>query len=894
MNNTPNSGGRKKHVTEGNGNVGKQESAGTGGPVGREDGYSGRKDQENGQKIPKDDSRNPGGQRASGLGLLGTLLGGGINSSGNNSNSSGSGLFGMGSTGSSNNNSSSGSGLGSLFGGSSGGSSGSSGGGLRKLLFIILAIVLLVFLLKTCAGGGQACSLMDMMGGEGGGSSSIIDQFVPATGYNTYDASDAYANEQPAISASTSTTTADLSVANAARDKYTVLKGDGTDEVTLMVFMCGTDLESKYGMATNDMNEMLHATLNDEHLNIIIETGGTQGWKNSVMKAGTNQRWRIRSGGIEKLGDDLGRRSMVSASTLTDFIKFCATNYPANRNMLIFWDHGGGSLTGYGYDQYNKGSMTLDQINKALNDAGVKFDFIGFDACLMATMETAVVTQQYADYLIGSEETEPGCGWYYTNWLTMLSKDPAINTVTLGKTIIDDFNDVCKKNNAGDSTTLSITDLAEFSGTVPAAFSNFAKEVNQMLDSDDYKVVATARSGAREFGASAGINHVDLVHLASRMGTTQANALVQALQGCIKYNRASKSMANSYGMSIYFPFTSFSGVNSAINLYNSIGMDKNYSQAVRSFASMAAGGQIATGTTSSPIGSLLGNFTGNSSSTSSGDLLGSLLGSYLGGGDSSGSSGSGDLASTLIGSILGGRSISGEDNTTWFDSERVLQNLDYYDDNAIYADDMYLTEKNGGYVLDLSKEKWDMVENVQLNVFLDDGEGYIDLGMDNVYEFDNDGALKIDYDRTWLALDGQVVPYYMISEVHDGDDYVITGRVPAQLNGEFVYLIVVFDNLTEENEYGRVIGARSLYTNNETDTIARGLVELKQGDKIRFICDYYTYGGEYQDTYFFGEEMTFDGEFEVSNVSVGSSKCVVTYCLTDMYHNEFWTESKEF
>ncbi|MBO6061175.1 MAG: peptidase C11 [Clostridia bacterium] len=873
MNNEPNSGGRKKKVTEGNGNVGKHGSVGTGGPVGRQDGYSGRK--EGGQKVPKSDSRYEGGKRASGLGLLGSLLGAGQSTNNSGNSSSGNGLFGLGSSSGSSNSSSSG-----------------SRGGLGKILGIILLLVLAFILWKSCSGGG--CSMLSGLSGLSGLTDGMSDLNI-TSGFNTYDASDQYVSaEQPAISASTSATTADLSVSNAARGKYTVLKGDGSDVVTLMVYMCGTDLESKYGMATNDLNEMLHATLDDEHINIIVETGGTQSWKNSVMKAGTNQRWRIRKGGIEKLGDDLGRKSMVDPNTLTDFIKFCAKNYPANRNMLIFWDHGGGSLSGYGYDQYNKGSMTLDQINKALANAGVKFDFIGFDACLMATMETAVVTQQYADYLIGSEETEPGCGWYYTNWLTALSKDPAISTVKLGKTIVDDFNDVCKKNNAGDATTLSITDLAEFAGTVPEAFRDFAVNVNELLDGNDYKVVSNARSGAREFGASAGINHVDLIHLASRMGTTEANALVKALQGCIKYNRSSKSMTNSYGLSIYFPYTSFSGVNSAINLYNSIGMDKNYSAAVRSFASMAAGGQIATGTTSSPIGSLLGSFTGTSSSSSSSDVLGSLLGSYLGGGSSSSSSSS-DITGALLSSILGGRAIGGgEADTSWFDAQRVLDHLDYYDANAIYSDDMYLTEKNGGKVLSMSREKWELIDTVQLNVFLDDGQGYIDLGMDNVYEFDNDGDLKIDFDRTWMALDGQVVPYYMISEVHDGDDYVITGRVPAQVNGELVYIIIVFDNETEDNEYGRVVGYRSLYTNDETDTIARGLVQLKQGDKVRFICDYYTYDGDYQDTYFFGEEMTFDGEFEVSNVSVGTAKCVVTYCLTDMYENEFWTESVDF
>lgn len=43
-----------------------------------------------------------------------------------------------------------------------------------------------------------------------------------------------------------------------------------------------------------------------------------------------------------------------------------------------------------------------------------KFAFIGFDACLMATVETANMLVPHADYMFASEETEPGYGWDYT------------------------------------------------------------------------------------------------------------------------------------------------------------------------------------------------------------------------------------------------------------------------------------------------------------------------------------------------------------------------------------------------------------------------------------------------------------------------------------------------
>jgi len=71
--------------------------------------------------------------------------------------------------------------------------------------------------------------------------------------------------------------------------------------------------------------------------------------------------------------------------------------------------------------------MSLVGLDSALKSAGIKFDFIGFDACLMATVETALTMSQYGDYLIASEETEPGVGWYYTRHLAKIPQSPRLN-----------------------------------------------------------------------------------------------------------------------------------------------------------------------------------------------------------------------------------------------------------------------------------------------------------------------------------------------------------------------------------------------------------------------------------------------------------------------------------
>ena len=147
------------------------------------------------------------------------------------------------------------------------------------------------------------------------------------------------------------------------------------EPVTLMVYMCGTDLESRSGMASSDLAEMAAAKFSD-NINLIVYTGGCSKWQTQGISSSTNQIYKIEQGGLKRLVKDVGNKAMTSPATLSSFIKWTAKNYPANRNFLIFWDHGGGSVTGYGYDEKfpKSSSMTLDGIKEALEDGKVKFE----------------------------------------------------------------------------------------------------------------------------------------------------------------------------------------------------------------------------------------------------------------------------------------------------------------------------------------------------------------------------------------------------------------------------------------------------------------------------------------------------------------------------------------
>lgn len=746
-----------------------------------------------------------------------------------------------------------------------------SSGGKSPLFKIILLVVALL------GGGGGAASLL---GGSSDSGQSIVgneSQNTTNGGINT-NLSDIVGSLSGLSGMLNSGTTSNgwelesnvaklnTSVASTARDKRTEILGNNQDIVTIMVYMCATDLESRAGMGTSDLQEMLGADLG-ENVNLIVYTGGCKSWKNTTISNSVNQIYQVKGGKLRLLVEDAGSVPMTDPNTLTSFIQWCNKNFPANRNQLIFWDHGGGSISGYGYDEKysSSGSMDLAEINQALKKAGVTFDFIGFDACLMATLETALMLTPYADYLIASEETEPGVGWYYTNWLTNLAKNTSMPTIEIGKNIVDDFVDTCARECRGQKTTLSVVDLAELEMTVPEELKEFSKSASQMIQNKEYKTVSDARYNSREFAQS--IDQVDLVHLAKNLGTKEGDALVEALLSTVKYNRTSSNMTNAYGLSIYFPYKKVSSVDQVVDTYEAIGMDEEYARCIQAFASLEVGGQTATGGTSSPLPSLLGTLLNNSSSISAGnsEMITQLVGNFLIG---------------QVGNIVGlDKSNTEFVNESTMNTEEMAEYLadNYFDASALVWEDNKLK---------LSEQQWDLVHSLELNMFYDDGEGFIDLGLDNVFEFDENGCLIGETDRTWLAINGQPVAYYYLDTVMDGDNYTITGHVPALLNGERVNLILVFDN---ENPYGYIAGARTDYVAGETETVAKGMSQLQVGDTLDFLCDYYSYSGEYMDSYYLGEQMTVTEDMTISNVDVGEGAVRVTYRLTDIYNQQYWT-----
>ena len=781
----------------------------------------------------------------------------------------------------------------------------------RRLLLIGIAIVAVLGMLGKCGGA---------FSGDSTYYTDSSTQLIQATEVPYYATQAPVVTAAPVVTQAPVITQAPVvtvapvvtaaPVVGEARAKRVTPLGNGQDTVTVMIYMCGTDLESKYGMGTSDLGEMVKATISDK-VNVIVETGGCKAWKNNVVSSSVNQIYQVQTGGLKRLESNFGTAYMTDPNNLASFIQYCTKNFPANRNILIFWDHGGGSLSGYGYDEkQNTGysmtaaSMTLPQIDEALKKGGCTFDWIGFDACLMATLETAMVCNSYADYMIASEESEPGTGWYYTDWLTSLSKNTSASTESIGKIIVDTFVAASQRAQANAQVTLSVVDLAKMQGTVPQALRNFSTATTALIQGDGYKKVAQARANVRQFAKSSRINQVDMIDLCDQIGTAESKTLSAALKGCVAYNKTTISRAN--GVSIYFPYETLNGVKSAINTYNSLGIDSEYTKCIQSFASVGQGGQFASSASQQGYGSyssggdllstLLSGMMDSSSYGSSGSSygsspygssspLGSLLGSYTtGSGSGSYSAGNSVDASTIYDllSAFSGRSMPA--SLDWVDTGLVASKAAEIANNRLDPARITITDKNGVPTLVLTDEEWALIDTAALNIFVDDGQGYIDLGCDNYLVFDDDNDLSLTFDGTWLTVDGHLVAFYMTEAGEEGT----YGRIPVRLTRQGEEMLMNLRLFIDMDGNAVVLGADPLYE-GETDTQGKGTIPLEKGDVIQPLCDYYTYDGAYEGSYTLGKAFTVGSSLTVEYLKLANTDISVSYRLTDIYGNVYWT-----
>ncbi len=318
------------------------------------------------------------------------------------------------------------------------------------------------------------------------------------------------------------------------------------ESMTVMVYLCGSDLETQAQQATMDLNEILKADTS-ENLNVVIAAGGAQNWseKNPYITAENNYTLAYNTQGVTVTKQP--SQSMATADALSTFITETAAAYPADRYALIMWDHGGGPMYGLCYDEVYDQMISIASLRSALDTAQIHFEWIGFDCCVMACAEIAYAVRDYADYMIASEESESGLGWSYTGFLNQLAADPMTDTPTLAQTIIDDMINANRRYRM--EATLALYDLSH-AETVMYAVYDYIDDLYALYEAEGISPITTARSKARDFGEGE-YDLVDITHFATLLPTERSGALLKVVDEMTLISRSYR-VDNANGMAMWF------------------------------------------------------------------------------------------------------------------------------------------------------------------------------------------------------------------------------------------------------------------------------------------------------------------------------------------------------
>ncbi|MDE6686375.1 MAG: hypothetical protein K2K17_03565, partial [Lachnospiraceae bacterium] len=382
------------------------------------------------------------------------------------------------------------------------------------------------------------------------------------------------------------------------RDPLVTLKGNGEDQVTVLIYLNGSNLETDYGCATTDIKEMLNADLNDK-VSVLIQTMGTLEWQDYDIASDHTQRYLIEDHDLVLVDDSLGQEDCTDPKTLSDFINWSEKNYPADRYILILWNHGGGSVEGFGYNQWGRysDSLTLDEMQTALKDGGVSFDFIGMDSCIMSSIEICYALYDYCDYMILSEDFESSLGWYYKGWLSKLADNTSIDTVSLAKIIIDDMVEANEKNHLqGMSSTLALIDQKY----VPVLFDewkNFAYANTEELLACNYsrEVVRSGRplSIRRKHSLLMKVDSemqeyyiTDMLAVVASINSAYSKSMTIHLNNAIAYYNYTDNNSGLTGLSVTLPYGDRSFYRDQVKIYQLCGFDKEYIEWLEQFTSV--------------------------------------------------------------------------------------------------------------------------------------------------------------------------------------------------------------------------------------------------------------------------------------------------------------------
>jgi len=331
--------------------------------------------------------------------------------------------------------------------------------------------------------------------------------------------------------------------------------------------------------------------------------GPTQHTRRYVLQKGTTLD--------EDAVDDLGETDTGDPQVAIDFFTWAMQTHPSEKVLAVIWNHGSGidetdvyarargegvpggrvravATSGYrralfsttidqavadaedggkrgiAYDDAAKDFLDNKELERVLAEvkqrAGRPIDILGFDACLMNMVEVAYQLRDSVDFIVGSEETEPGNGWPYEEQLKCLveSADAPVGEVAAKLA----GNYIKSYAGSGEAVTQSAVDVSRVEDVATATKSLADACIPLLPDPVGFAHVTRAAKNAQRYTMK---DFADLGDLAKRLGegasssevTDAAKAVQDALFGGSPFVLASEAegatVGRSTGTAVYFP-----------------------------------------------------------------------------------------------------------------------------------------------------------------------------------------------------------------------------------------------------------------------------------------------------------------------------------------------------
>lgn len=271
---------------------------------------------------------------------------------------------------------------------------------------------------------------------------------------------------------------------------------------------------------------------------------------------------------VQDMGDgvDMGR-----PQTMLDFINWAKTFYPAQRYVLVVWNHGNGwrrrpegqeAIRAVSYDDETGNAIQIWQLSQGIGSNVI--DILAWDASLMQMLEVAYEIQDRCRYIAGSEESPPGEGYPYDSIFRVFRDNPDSSTVTLSKAFVDGMvNHPPYFNRKITQSVIDPTQLPALATAVDALSDELIANVGSLGT-----VIPAIRNAAQSYSDSGSRRYRDLYHLCQLMESQISIPAIQAAAANVRaaitaamvWEGHNSNSPNSHGASIDFSSsTQFAG-----------------------------------------------------------------------------------------------------------------------------------------------------------------------------------------------------------------------------------------------------------------------------------------------------------------------------------------------